>query len=94
MAQRGAWIEYDGIGGGPDDAAYIDYLRRMTDAGFEDQILLSQDRGWYDPGTPERPPLTFTYLCGTFLPKLSAAGFDDVLIRQWTHSNPFRAFAR
>ncbi len=94
MARRGAWIEYDWIGGSPDDAVYIDHIQRLIEAGFGEHILLSQDRGWYDPGTPERQPKPFTYLVETFLPKLRAAGFDEAMIRQLTQDNPFHAFAR
>jgi phosphotriesterase-related protein len=98
LARRGVWIEYDGIGGAGGDEGdrfYIDRIVRMLDAGFGDQIMLSMDRGWYDPaqqggGTP-RP---FTYLSETFLPKLAAAGVDDATIRKLTCDNPFRAFAR
>lgn len=96
MAQRGAWIEYDWIGqtGRLDDAFYIDRILRLIAAGFADQILLSHDRGWYDPGDPDYTPKPFTYLSEVFLPKLRAAGVDEALIRRITHENPFRAFAR
>lgn len=95
MARRGAFIEYDWIGGeDQDDAAYIERIRLLLDAGLGDHILLSHDRGWYDPGNPDYQPKPFTYLTGTFLPKLRAAGVDDGTIRRLTHDNPFRAFAR
>jgi len=103
MAQRGAWIEYDWIGndlsypdGSPiDDALYIDRIRRMVDARLDDHVLLSHDRGWYDPAQPGGgTPTPFTYLSETFLPALHAAGVDAAAVRQLTHDNPFRAFAR
>lgn len=94
LARRGVWLEFDGIGG-QDDAAYIDRIRRVLEAGFGDQVLLSMDRGWYSPGQPGGgTPKPFTYLSETFLPALRAAGFDDATIRQLTVANPFRAFAR
>lgn len=95
MARRGVWIEYDAIGSTerfPDDD-YIDKIQRLLDAGH-DKIMLSHDRGWYDPGTPDREPKPFTYISETFLPNMQAAGFDDDTIRLLTHTNPFRAFAR
>ena len=58
------------------------------------KLCLSHDRGWYDPGTPDREPKPFTYICETFIPAMRAAGFDDDTIRQLTHDNPFRAYAR
>lgn len=96
MARRGVWIEYDWIGGDDqDDAVYIDRIRRMFDAGFGDRVLISHDRGWYDPALPGGgTPRPFTYITEQFIPKLKAAGFDDAAIRQLTHDNPFRAFAR
>ena len=43
----------------------------MLDAGFGDQIMLSMDRGWYDPAQPGGgTPRPFTYLSEVFLPKL------------------------
>ncbi len=52
MARRGAWIEYDAIGGDQPDEFFIGRIVRMLDAGLGDHILLSQDRGWYDPAQP------------------------------------------
>jgi len=94
-ARRGAWISYDGIGWGSDDAMYLERIRGMFDAGLGGQVLLSHDRGWYTPAEPGGgTPKPFTYLSETFLPKLSAAGFSDAQIRQLTVTNPFNAFAR
>lgn len=94
LAQRGVWIEYDAIGStNHPDESYIEKIQRLLDAGH-DKIMLSHDRGWFDPGNRDRPPQPFTYLSETFLPKLSAAGFDDATIHKLTHTNPFRAYAR
>jgi phosphotriesterase-related protein len=94
MARRGAWLEYDGIGYG-DDAYYLEHIPRALDAGLVDQLMISQDRGWYDPAKPGGgEPMPFTYLCEHFLPKLQAAGADEETIRKLTHTNPYRAFAR
>jgi phosphotriesterase-related protein len=94
MARRGAWLEYDGIGWG-DDAPYLENIQRVLDAGLGDQLMLSQDRGWYDPVKPGGGvPLPFTYLFEQFLPKLRAAGVDDATIQHLLRDNPFRAFAR
>jgi phosphotriesterase-related protein len=94
MARRGVWLEYDGIGSA-DDAFYINLITRPLDAGFSDQIMLSHDRGWYDPALPNGgTPKPYTYLIEQFLPQLRAAGVDDATIQQLTCDNPFRAFAR
>jgi phosphotriesterase-related protein len=95
MARRGAWIEYDWIGDPAADADFIDRIARMLEAGLGDRLLLSHDRGWYDPAQPGGgTPKPFTYISQHFLPKLRAAGLDEATIRMLTHDNPFRAFAR
>lgn len=95
-ARRGAWIEYDAIGSPHiSDEQFIAHIQRTLDAGYGDQLLLSHDRGWFDPskrggGTPQ----PFTYLVDEFLPKLRQAGVGDETIRKLMHENPFRAYAR
>ncbi|MBS4060323.1 MAG: esterase, partial [Bacteroidetes bacterium] len=51
MARRGAWLEYDSIGDGNDEHHLANILR-LLDAGLGAQLLLSHDRGWYDPALP------------------------------------------
>ena len=97
MGRRGAWLEYDAIGNADieNDEYYIQRIQRLLEAGLEDQLLLSQDRGWYDPALPGGGvPQPYTYLTEQFLPKLRAAGVDEATIHKLTHSNPYRAFAR
>jgi phosphotriesterase-related protein len=70
-------------------------MQRVLDAGLGHRLLLSHDRGWYDPALPGGgTPKPFTYLSETFLPKLRQVGVDEPTLRQLTESNPFRAFAR
>jgi phosphotriesterase-related protein len=95
LAARGAWVEYDWIGSEDTDADFIDRIQRMLDAGLGDRLLLSHDRGWYDPAQPGGgTPRPFTYISEQFLPKLRAAGLDEGTIGRLTQENPFRAFAR
>jgi phosphotriesterase-related protein len=96
IARRGAWIEYDGIGGEEEaDEDYVQRILRVLEAGLGDRLMLSHDRGWYDPAQPGGGrPRPFTYISEQFLPQLQAAGVDEAAIRQLTHTNPFRAFAR
>jgi phosphotriesterase-related protein len=96
MARRGAWLEYDAIGNidSENDEYYLQHIQRLLDAGLGDQLLLSHDRGWYDPALPGGGvPKPYTYLPEQFLPKLRAGGVDEVTIHQLTHANPYRAFA-
>ncbi|GAB3688424.1 hypothetical protein GCM10028857_22560 [Salinarchaeum chitinilyticum] len=96
LAERGAWIEYDWIGGDDQpDAEYVERIRRLLEAGLGDQILLSQDRGWYDPSQPRGGEVKpYTYLIDEFLPELRAAGTGEDVVEQLTVTNPFDAFAR
>jgi phosphotriesterase-related protein len=96
MARRGAWIEYDAIGSEDHgDDLYVEHILRMLDAGFGHKVMLSHDRGWYDPAQPGGgTPRPYTYLCENFLPKLRGRGVDEATIQQLTCANPFNAFAR
>jgi len=94
VARRGAWIEYDHIGRGDDDEI-VELILRVQDAGFGDRLLLSHDRGWFDPAKPGGgTPMPYTHLSQVLLPKLRVRGVDDATIMQLTHINPFNAFAR
>jgi phosphotriesterase-related protein len=97
MARRGAWLEYDAIGNmdNQNDEYYLRHIQRLLDAGLGGKLLLSHDRGWYDPALPGGGiPKPYTYLSEQFLPKLRASGVDERTIHQLTHINPFHAFAR
>lgn len=96
VARRGAWIEYDAIGGESfSDEFFIQRIQATLDAGLGDHVLLSHDRGWYDPAQPGGgTPKPFTYINEVFLPKLHAEGIDEKTIIKLTQQNPFQAFAR
>lgn len=96
MARRGAWIEYDNIGSDdPGDEVHIERILRILDADLGHRLLLSHDRGWYDPAQPGGgAPRPYTYLSEHFLPKLRARGVDETSIRQLTWYNPLVAFSR
>ena len=95
LGRRGAWIEYDGIGDPGTDDRFLDLVLRALDAGLGDRLLLSHDRGWYDPAQPGGgTPRPFTPLFAEFLPRLAAAGVDPATRDRLTRRNPFAAFAR
>jgi phosphotriesterase-related protein len=96
LAPLGLWIEYDHIDGETEaDAEIIRRMQALVDAGYGDQILLSMDRGWYDPALPNGgTPKPFTLLGEVFLPKLREAGFSEEQIQGFIADNPFNAFAR
>jgi phosphotriesterase-related protein len=95
MGRRGCWIEYDAIGSAEfDDQFFIERIERLLSAGLGGRLLLSQDRGSYDPAQPGGgTPRPYTYLGERFLPRLRAAGVDEAEIISLTHRNPFDAFA-
>ena len=97
MARRGAWLEYDSIGNAEwvSEEIILGNILRLLEAGLGAQLLLSHDRGWYDPALPGGgTPKPYTYLTEQFLPRLRTAGVDEGMIQQITQANPFRAFAR
>lgn len=94
IAARGAWIEYDNVGAVP-VAETADLILRALDAGLTDQLLVSHDRGWFDPALPRGgSPKPYTVLNLELLPLLAQRGVDQATLRGLTHTNPFAAFAR
>ncbi len=96
VARRGAWIEYDAIGSDDfDDTWFVERIVGALAAGLGGRLLLSQDRGAYDPAQPGGgTPRPYTYLTERFLPQLRSAGLDEAEITRLTQRNPFDAFAR
>ena len=95
FAAQGGWIEYDCIGEPGSDARYVGLVGHAIAAGFERQLLISNDRGWYDPAEPGGgTPRPYTYLFETFLPLLDAAGIPAATVERILRDNPFRAFSR
>jgi phosphotriesterase-related protein len=93
VAKRGSWIELDGIGENSVEKHLVPLLK-LLDEGFEDQVMLSHDAGWYrvgeEPGGKKKP---FTFLSTTFIPLLRRYGVTDDVIRKLTVENPARAFS-
>jgi predicted metal-dependent phosphotriesterase family hydrolase len=93
IAKRGVWIEYDNIGGWESEK-HMALLNDMVERGFEKQLLLSMDRGWYRIGEPEGGNVKpYTHLFSEFIPALKTSGWDDNIIEQITVKNPANAFA-
>jgi len=94
IAQRGAWIEYDHVGREP-DAEVVPLIGRAIEAGLAEQLLLSHDRGWFDPALPGGgTPQPYAHLVASVLPALRQAGVEQSTIVRMTEINPFEAFAR
>lgn len=91
-AEQGAWIEFDGIG--PDSMdKHLAFVTEMKRRGYLQQVLISQDAGWYSPGEPGGGPFrSFDTLFTAFVPILRKAGFSPPEVRQLMIENPQRAF--
>lgn len=102
-AEMGAYISLDFIGSqfwdpwveGNTDERHLALLEKLIDAGYEDQIIIGTDTGWYDPGFPEGFVVEpYNQIVDTFLPAMKAAGFSDELIQKLMHDNPWNAYSR
>ncbi|MBY5581410.1 phosphotriesterase [Rhizobium leguminosarum] len=94
VAERGAWIEYDHVGRAGDNEV-AELVIKALEAGCGDRLLLSHDRGWFDPALPMGGiPKPYTHLSTVLLPELKRRGIDDGTLVRLTHDNPFEAFAR
>jgi len=90
-AERGAWLSYDGIreGNASEKAPLVlEALRRCPE-----QLLISQDAGWYHVGEPHGGDIApFDWLPTRFVPMLLAAGATQEQVDQLLVANPARAF--
>lgn len=92
IARHGAWVEYDGLS--EENAEKVLRLMRfMVENGFEDQILLSQDAGWYHVGEEAGGDIRgYAYLVRNFVPFMLKNGFGRQLTDRFLVENPARAF--
>ena len=93
LANAGVWIELDGLAWGG-DAEHTEILLTLLENGFEDQILISQDAGWYNIGEDNGGKIIpYSRLQREFLPLLKGRDVTDTIIEKITCTNPARAFA-
>lgn len=88
--KRGAFlsIDYD-----PDTT--LPLLLRLLAEGFQNQILLSMDSGWYNPRFVDGGNVRgYTRMIEELFPKLPGAGVDEQALKTITHDNVFEAYAR
>ncbi|MCB9418898.1 MAG: hypothetical protein H6667_03795 [Ardenticatenaceae bacterium] len=92
LAPTGIWIELDGLAfGGAEDHA--NKLLSLLEQGYEEQILLSQDAGWYNIGQINGGNvIPHTRLKSEFLPLLMKRGVNQAAIDKITRTNPAKAF--
>jgi phosphotriesterase-related protein len=100
LAQRGVFLEFDGIGLGlflyqekqcPCDDEIARAVIRLLDAGYGNRILLSHDVylkiQWQRYGGNG-----YSHLLKSFLPRLKSYGVDDITCRNLVIDNPRQAF--
>lgn len=93
LARRGAWLEYDAIGWGALERQE-NLTLALLERGYENQLLLSHDAGWYHVGEPGGGHIQpMTTLLDQFVPRLRAAGVTDDLVRRLLVENPRRVLA-
>lgn len=94
VAERGAWIELDGVGQEGQNDKIINILDILLDQEYQDQILLSQDAGCFFVGEPNGGEIRpFSPFITEFLPMLHDHGIQDNLIQKITVENPAIAFS-
>lgn len=103
-AEKGAFLSHDFIGsefwagwldGNNTNERHLALLQQLIDAGYEDQIIIGSDTGWYDPGFPEGFVVEpYDQIMTSFVPAMEAAGFSDELIDKFLHDNPWNAYSR
>ncbi len=90
-AERGAWVEFDGISEGSVDR-HVALVGRMKAQGLLGHTLVSHDAGWYRVGEPGGGRFrSYETLFSAFVPALKASGFTEADVRQLLVGNPRRA---
>ncbi len=90
-AQRGAWIEFDGISKECVEQ-HLKLVKMMIDAGLLHRTLISQDAGWYHVGEPGGGEYRdYETLLTLFVPALKKSGVTAQQIRQLLIENPRKA---
>jgi len=90
-AASGCWISFDGLGW--ELPNHVDKLVYAREQGFLDQVLISHDAGWYDPGKTDQNIRAYTAIFRDLIPALKAKGFRDEDLDLLLEKNPARAFS-
>lgn len=92
-AERGAWVEFDGVSPETVDQ-HVQFILHLRQKGLLGRVLVSHDAGWYQVGEPGGGNFReYTTLFTQLIPALRKAGFSDGEIEQLTAKNPQKAFA-
>ncbi|MEM1522078.1 MAG: hypothetical protein QXU69_03585 [Thermofilaceae archaeon] len=92
ILQLGANVSYDGVSEGTVGRT-LKLLESVVSHGFDEQILLSQDSGWYNVGEPRGGRIRgYSFIVKKFIPLLEERGFDRSLIQRIFIENPSAVF--
>jgi predicted metal-dependent phosphotriesterase family hydrolase len=91
-ARQKSWISFDGVN--PETVElHIEYLQNMKSEKLLDQVLVSQDSGWYHVGEPHGGIFNnYDTLFTQFIPALKQNGFTQDEIDTLFIVNPAKAF--
>ncbi len=86
------WISFDGVN--PNTLQVnVDYLKIMKENDLLDQVLVSQDSGWYNVGDPNGGNVKpYTCIHTKFIPLLQQNGFTPGELERIFRINPAKAF--
>lgn len=101
-AERGAYLSLDFVGsifwadwvGDNSNQRHFELLDALVAAGYEDQILIGSDTGWFDPGNPELLIEPYDQIMMSYIPFLRDQGYSEELIGKFLHDNPWEAYSR
>ncbi|MCE2540695.1 MAG: hypothetical protein J4G16_09975 [Acidobacteria bacterium] len=93
LAERGAFVGFDRLGGGPEaDGHKVPMIQALIDAGYLDNVLLASDFARASDIQRNGGP-GYAKTVTQFVPMLRGAGVTDEQIRVMTVDNPVRLLA-
>jgi phosphotriesterase-related protein len=91
--KKGAWLSFDGVNAVAIDK-YVAIVKQMKKAGSLQQVLVSQDSGWYRIGEPNGGEFNnYNCIFEKFLPALKENGITQEEIDLLFITNPANALA-
>lgn len=93
IGKSGGWVSYDGVHK-EGIADCISFLKHMQKENLLNQVLLSQDSGWYNVGQPDGGVYNdYNTIADKLLPAMKEKGFTEKDIYQLFVINPVNAYS-
>ena len=91
-AHNKSWVSFDGVNADNTDV-YLKLLQNMKSQKLLNQVLVSQDSGWYTAGEPNGGNYKdYNTIFTHFIPALQKNGFTRAEIEKIFVTNPAKAF--